>query len=238
MLLRTLFAWVVGLIVTIIVPLLIIPVAIFDRSGRSGHYLVKIWARIIIFACGVSVEVKGAENLLDDGSQLLTSNHLEAFDIPVLQGFLPAQFRWVSKKNAFRYPFIGLAMYLSGYIKMDKTHPRAAYKSLQKIADKLKEGVSIIIFPEGTRSKRDSVGEFKRGPFLLAIRTKTPIIPISLRGTERIIERGWPWICPVKVKIFIDSPVYTDGLKDRDASILKNDVHEIISRNFEKLSGL
>jgi 1-acyl-sn-glycerol-3-phosphate acyltransferase len=235
LLLRTLLVWSVGLFLTV---LFFIPVplaALIDRSGNSVHLIGRIWSRLLIFLSGVRVEITGLNNLLSDKPYLLIANHQEALDIPVLQAMLPVQFRWISKERVFRFPIIGWTMSLAGYVRMDRTSSRASYAALVEATEKLKNGTSILIFPEGTRSKGNHINTFKRGPFLLAIRAETPIIPISINGTKNIIKSGWPWIHPEKVKVHIDSPIKTEGLEEKDALILKNKIQDIVCKNFKKL---
>ena len=153
MLLRTLLFWSVGLFLTLLFFIPVPLVAIIDRSGNSIHIIGRIWSRILLFLCGVKVEIEGINNLIKNKPFLLISNHQEALDIPVLHAFLPAQFRWISKERVFRYPIIGWTMSLAGYVKMDRSSSRASYGALVEATEKLKKGTSILIFPEGSRSK-------------------------------------------------------------------------------------
>jgi 1-acyl-sn-glycerol-3-phosphate acyltransferase len=148
---------------------------------------------------------------------------------------LPAQFRWISKDRVFKFPVIGWTMSLAGYIKMDRSSARASYGALVEATEKLKKGTSILIFPEGSRSKGKHINKFKRGPFLLAIKAKTPIVPISINGTKNVLKSGWPWIHPEKIKIFIGAPIPTDDLEEKDAMVLKEKTYAIVSENFEKI---
>ena len=235
MLLRTLLLWSVGLFFTLLFFIPVPLVAFIDRSGNSVHLIGRIWSRILLFLGGVKVEIEGLNNLIKDKPILLISNHQEALDIPVLHAFLPVQFRWISKDRVFRFPIIGWTMSLAGYVKMDRSSSRASYGALVEATEKLKTGTSILIFPEGSRSKGEHINKFKRGPFLLAIKAKTPIVPISINGTKNIVKSGWPWIHPEKVKVFIGPPVPVDGLEEKDAVILKDEIHDIVCENFKKL---
>ena len=235
MLLRTLLLWIVGLFFTLFFFIPIPIVAVIDRSGNGVHIIGKAWARVLLFLGGVKVEVEGLNNLIKDKPVLLISNHQEAFDIPVLHAFLPVQFRWISKARVFRFPIIGWTMSLAGYVKMDRSSSRASYGALVEATEKLKKGTSILIFPEGSRSKGEHINKFKRGPFLLAIRAKTPIVPISINGTKNVIKSGWPWIHPEKIKVFIDSPVPTHDLEEKNALALKEKIYDIVCENFKKL---
>ena len=140
MLIRTLLVWLVGLPVTIFIFIIVIISLAFDRSGNSIHSIGALWSRILLFLSGVTVELKGAENLFQDSPQILASNHRGAFDILALQGFIPIQFRWVAKKSLFKIPIIGWSMSLAGYVSIDREKAGSAYKSIERAAEKVKKG--------------------------------------------------------------------------------------------------
>src|SRR3989344_8926187 len=120
MLIRTLYVWLFGLPVTIFLFMLVIISLIFDRSGKDMHSIGRLWSRSLLFLSGVTVEVKGLENILTDKPQIFASNHQGAFDILALQAFIPIQFRWVAKRSLFKIPIIGWSMSLAGYVSMDR----------------------------------------------------------------------------------------------------------------------
>ncbi len=207
MLIRTLLVWLIGLPVTIFIFIFVIISLAFDRSGSSIHSIGALWGRILLFLSGVTVEIKGTENLLKDSPQILASNHKGAFDILALQAFIPIQFRWVAKKSLFKIPIIGWSMSLAGYVSIDREKAGSAYKSIERAAEKVKKGMSVLIFPEGTRSSTGSLLPFKRGGFLLAIKSGVPIIPVSIRGTENLMQKESILIRPGVVKVVIGKPI-------------------------------
>ena len=234
MLFRTFLVWTVGFLLTVIL-FIPIPIAtLFDRTGRAAHRIASVWTRVILFLGGVRVVVTGLEKIDRKRPYLLVANHQEAFDIPVILGHLPLQFKWISKKFAFKYPFVGWTMYMAGYIKLDRTNPRAAYRALEEAGEWLERGFSVFIFPEGGRSMADKVESFKRGPFLLGIKAGVPIVPISIRGTLDVLKKGVPWICPATVNIRIEEPVSTEGLEEKEARELMKRVEGIVKESFEK----
>ena len=225
MLIRTLSVWLVGLPVTIFIFIIVIISLAFDRSGKSIHSIGALWSRILLFLSGVTVELKGAENLFQDSPQILASNHRGAFDILALQGFIPIQFRWVAKKSLFKIPIIGWSMSLAGYVSIDREKAGSAYKSIERAAEKVKKGASVLIFPEGTRSAAGSLLPFKRGGFLLAIKSGVPIVPVSIRGTENLMKKESILIRPGAVKVVIGKPISTEGV---DEKVLMNEVRKAI----------
>ena len=214
MILRTIITWLFGVIITISMFPFIIATSIFDRSGDSAHLIGRIWARIILFLSGVHTEIKGIEDVTN-APQIFISNHQGAFDILVLQAYLPAQFRWLAKKSLFKIPVIGWSMSIAGYVPIDRSRAGKAYHGLEKAGEKLKKGTSILVFPEGTRSSTDELLPFKRGGFLLAANTGMPITPISITGTRGIMKRGGMLIRPADVRMAIGSQIITKDLDDK-----------------------
>src|SRR3989338_2146647 len=209
MLSRTLFVWIIGLPVTIILFIFVILPLTFDRSGNAIHSIGRLWSRILLFLSGVTVEIKGTENLLQDGPQILASNHQGAFDILALQAFIPMQFRWVAKKSLFKIPIVGWSMSLAGYVGIERERASTAYKSIEAAAERIKNGTSVLIFPEGTRSATGELLPFKRGGFLLAVKSGVPVIPISITGTKDIMKKESILIRPGWIKIVIGIPIQT-----------------------------
>lgn len=205
--LRSAAVWALGLPVTVFAFILIVLVWPFDRKGRLMHYLCVLWARAIILLSGVKLDVRGLENVPRDQSVLFLSNHQGAFDIPALQSVLPVQFRWVAKKSLFKVPFVGWSMRLAGYISIDRENPVEAMKSMDEAAEKMSKGTSVVIFPEGTRSESGELLPFKRGAFMLARKSGRPIVPVAIKGTNRIMRKGSCSISPARVTISIGSPI-------------------------------
>ncbi|MBI5683340.1 MAG: 1-acyl-sn-glycerol-3-phosphate acyltransferase [Deltaproteobacteria bacterium] len=214
MIFRTITTWFLGLITTISLFPFIIFTSIFDRSGNSAHLIGRFWAMTILFLSGVKVKMEGLENVAN-APQIFISNHQGAFDILVLQAYLPAQFRWLAKKSLFKIPIIGWSMSIAGYVPIDRGHAGKAYHGLGKAGEKLKKGTSILIFPEGTRSRIDELLPFKRGGFALAANTAFPITPISIIGTRDIMKRGSIFIRPARVNVMIGNQIKTADVDDK-----------------------
>ena len=236
MLLRTILVWSAGLAATLLFFIPAFTVSVFDRSGNGIHLIGRAWARTILFLSGVVVEREGIENLLKDASQVIVANHQSAFDILVLHAYLPLQFRWVSKKEVFKIPLFGWAMKLAGYVSMDRNSLKRAFKDLESAGKKLEEGFSILIFPEGTRSRGEGVKSFKRGGFLLAVRTGFPVTPVTVIGTDRITRRGLPWIAPARVRVCVGRPFETSDISEKDIRAFMEKVRGIIKERFDRMS--
>jgi len=229
---RTLVVWTLGIPITAFFCFFVFLSALADRSGNAAHSCAAMWSRVINLLAGVKVKVEGVEKIPKDTPVLFLSNHQGAFDIPTLQGSVPVQFRWVAKKSLFKIPLIGWSMYLSGYIGVKRESAVEAYKSMEKAAAKIRSGTSVMIFPEGTRSDTGELLPMKRGAFVLASKSRVPIVPIAINGTKDILKRGGFLIRPGKVTIRIGDPIPTDGVEEKD---LRPRTRETIAR---MLSGM
>jgi len=214
--LHTLLAWVFGTLSMIILGLLAILGGLINPSGDLGHLCGRLWGRLVVWLSGVKVEIQGLEHVDRYNPQILMANHQGSFDIWVLMGYLPIQFRWLVKKELFDIPILGRAMRRAGYVAVDRQDQRRARHDLREALKRLEGGRSLLIFPEGTRTRTGQVGEFKRGGFLLATLSGRPIVPICIQGSFQIMPKGRFWIAPRKVKVTILPPIPTSGL-DRQA---------------------
>lgn len=177
------------------------------------------WASGIMKRTGSKVSITGLENL-PDGPALLVSNHEGNFDIPVLLSSIPKPFGFISKKEVKKFPIIPIWMEEMNCVFLDRTDRRSALKSIQDTVDKLKGNSSILIFPEGTRSKGEELGEFKGGFMRIAKLAEVPIIPIAIHGTSDIMEKNNNKILPGNVTVRILTPVDAETVKTENAKDL------------------
>ena len=177
------------------------------------------WATGIIKRTKSDNRIEGLENL-PDGPVLLISNHEGNFDIPVLLSSIPKPFGFISKKEVKKLPVIPVYMEEMNCVFLDRTDRRSAFKSIADSVEKLKEGHSILIFPEGTRSKGEGIGEFKSGFMRMAKDSGVPIVPIAIHGTAGIMEKNNNKIHPATVRVRVLSPVDPETIKEKDAKIL------------------
>ena len=162
----------------------------FDRRLSLLHRFTSFWASLYTwFNPFWRVTIEGRERLRNGVTYVMVANHQSIVDIFVLFR-LQAHFKWVSKAENFRIPFIGWNMTLNRYIRIDRGSMSSHRKMLRDAEATLKEGNSLLIFPEGTRSKDGSLQNFKDGAFELAVTTGTPILPIVIEGTGRAIPKG------------------------------------------------
>ncbi|HSM74183.1 MAG TPA: lysophospholipid acyltransferase family protein, partial [Desulfobacterales bacterium] len=166
------------LFVTVIFSYLSILLSMVGNNGNWSHIAARIWGRSSLAASGIQVRVTGMENIDPAKSYIYMSNHQSNFDIPVLLAFLKVQFRWLAKEELFKIPFFGYAMQRVGYISINRSDRRSAFQSLKRAAEIIRGGVSVMIFPEGTRSLDGRIRPFKKGGFILALDAGVPIVPV------------------------------------------------------------
>ena len=203
--------WVVITLLSIFLGICCLLVACVDRSGNGSHRISSLWARWLCKLNGIQVQISGLENISQDHAQIFVANHQSFFDIFALSGYLPVQIRWVAKASLFKIPFVGWSMKAAGYISVDRSNKKKAYQSFIATVEKVNQGNSVVIFPEGTRSVDGIIGPFKKGSHLLAVRAKAPMVPLTLIGTGDIIKKNSFVIKPGPIRIVVSPPVTTDS---------------------------
>ena len=225
-LIRTLAGWGLGLPITFLTALVVLVGSALTRSGDIVHKGARFWGRAILWLCDIKVVINGLENLPESpSSMMIVANHQSMFDIFAFEGYFPVKFAWIAKKSIFQIPLVGAAMKRGGYISIDRANSESARLSLQKAAEHLREN-SIVIFPEGTRSRTGSVGKFKKGALHLAEASQVPILPVTITGSwERLRPEHWI-ITPGVLTLHIDPPVSTAGKEreeiEKDLSIIRD----------------
>lgn len=229
-LLRSIFLIPFALFLTLLISLItLFMTLILNKGAAAVQGLAAWWAGSICKFGGVQVTVSGAEKLDPKKPFIFAANHQSQFDIFVLQGFLGVNFRWLAKKELFRVPIWGPAMRRAGYIPIDRSHGRQALKSLGEAAQKIAAGTSVIIFPEGTRSKDGKLHDFKAGAMVLAIKSGVPIVPVAILGTYEILPKGRLLTSPGKVEIRVGAPIDTKHYSSRDKHALAKVLHEAVA---------
>jgi len=228
---RTFFCYVVFFVTTVFLGTLAIFLSLFDSSGNIPHLVARLWGKTQLRSTGTRVRIQGLENIDPRKSYILVSNHQSTFDIFALLGYLPIQFRWTAKAVLFRTPFMGWAMSRIGYIPIERSSPKKAYRSILRAAEVVRKGMSVIIFPEGTRSPDGNLQPFKKGVFLIALKSQAPILPITIQGASRIMRKGDWRIYPGQVRIQIDPPLDTAGISADQEEQLSQRVRITLVKN-------
>lgn len=208
----------------------IIMIPIFG-DNKWGYYPGKVWARIICYASFVRINTKGNENLEHNKSYIFLANHQSIFDIFLIYGWLNSKFKWVMKKEIRNIPLVGKACDIMGHIFINRSSAIQAQKSLLLAEAKLKNGNSIVIFPEGTRTKDGKLGKFKKGAFHIARDLHLPIVPITIKGAFEVMPYNTFIINPGKIEMIIHEPINTDTLTDNNIIEMIENVKNIINKD-------
>jgi len=206
---RTVFIMLWIVILTIYMGIAAIAASLATKGGKYPHLVARAWGKAILWFASVRVRVLGIENVDPNRSHIYMSNHLSLFDIPVLLAHLRVQFRWIAKAELFTIPIFGTAMKGAGYVSIDRSNRKAAFASLKQASENIRNGVSVLIFPEGTRSDDGNVGSFKNGGFVMAIDSGAPIMPVVIHGTRRIMRKNTNRIRRGNVTLEILKPIET-----------------------------
>jgi len=207
---------------------------VFDPGGLKVYrYVVRPWARLILFITGVRVRTSGAENIIQgEGPYVVVMNHQSQLDIPVLVYAVPLQLRFAGKRELMKIPVFGKAVIRMGHVlidRKDREHSLSGFDILGEGAGSL--GVSAVVAPEGTRSSDGNLLPFKKGAFVMAIDLGLPILPVTIKDTMNAMPKGSITSKGGEVKVVIGRPILTSDMSYDDRVALMTDVHEIIERN-------
>jgi len=190
---------------------------LFDSSGWAYAFHARLWARFGLALNNTPVELRGAE-YLPDGPFILMSNHQSNFDILSLIAMIPSRVYWIAKKELFDIPVFGPSMRRGGYIALDRSDGRKALKSMENAAAIIRQGSSVVMFPEGTRSRDGRLLPFKRGGFMLAVRAGVPVIPATINGSGRVNPGGLIRLYSGKITLILHPRIsIPDGMKKNAA---------------------
>ena len=185
---QIIFALPVMIVVTIIVALFTMIGSIFnDRFW--GYWPGMIWGRLFYIIFLIPIHIHGRENIKKGQSYVIAANHQSYWDAFLMYGFIGIKFKWVMKKELSKIPFVGWACYMAGHIFIERTSRVKSMDSIRKAESKLKDGMSVVIFPEGTRSSDGKMARFKRGAFMISQELGLPILPVTIDGNYDVMSR-------------------------------------------------
>jgi 1-acyl-sn-glycerol-3-phosphate acyltransferase len=210
--------------------------SLFDRHGHFAHRCARAWSWLILKTTGVRVTVEGLERITPGTTYVFVSNHQSIYDIPVIFASLPYQLRIIAKQSLAAFPVLGWHLQRGGHLFVDRRHPDRA-GILKRWRALVTDGLSLIIYAEGTRSPDGHVARFKAGSFLLAIEAGLPIVPLSVIGTRAVMPKGRLRTEPADVRLVIHDPIQPPVIAEpstQDAKALAERVHDIVSATVEK----
>lgn len=216
---------------TLIASFLALVVSLFGPD--RAHAFVRFWGRSCLFFAGLKVQIQGSENIPYGRPAIYVSNHQSNFDIPIVYAGLPIQFRWMAKQELFRVPIFGLAMKRCGIIPIDRSNRRKTMHSIIAAAQRIKQGASVVIFPEGTRTPDGQLQKFKKGALLIAAKAQVPVVPIAIHGSYHVLPKDRWKINAGSLKLEFLQPIPTDGMKSSDIDTLTDKVHDQIAKSLQ-----
>ena len=213
------------IVITIIVALATMIGSIFDHRFW-GYWPGMIWGRLFYWIFFIPLKVDGKENIKKGQSYIIAPNHQSYWDAFLIYGFIGIKFKWMMKKELGRIPFVGWACYMAGCIFIDRSSRESSINSIRKAESQLKNGMSVVIFPEGTRSYDGQMGKFKRGAFLISEELGLPILPVTIDGNYDVMSRHAWNVTWHPVHMTIHEPVWPRSTKDSTEAEVKEIMNE------------
>jgi 1-acyl-sn-glycerol-3-phosphate acyltransferase len=213
--LRTFFLLLVAVPASAVTATLVSLIGLLHSHARAIDWLIRAWARLMLAAAGVEIEVEGAEHLDPSRRYVFVANHASYLDIPVLFVAVPQPLRFFAKRSLFQIPVFGWGLRASGFIPIDRKKRSRNLASFDLATSRIEKGNSIAIFPEEGRSPEPQMRPFKRGAFLLALKSNLPIVPAAIAGTWDVLPSTRSSLRPGKVLVRIGDPIETAELTIR-----------------------
>lgn len=213
-----LVAWPLLLVLTIFTAVFTV-CTVHWRNAEFVHKVQQFWSCSFFWLMFLPVSVDGVEHIQKGQSYVFVSNHQSMFDVWLIYGWLPVIFKWLMKAELRKVPFVGTGCKAAGHIFVERRNAKAAMESLREVEKQLVNGVSTVIFPEGTRSLNGEVGRFKRGAFQIALDLGLPVIPLSLDGCFEVLPKGKPFVHRHPVHMYIGEPIDLKQFDDPNDAI-------------------
>jgi 1-acyl-sn-glycerol-3-phosphate acyltransferase len=229
---RLVFAAAILFLATVIISPFVILASLLFSEGPAFR-LARVWATVVAKGMGLTFSFHGTENITPGTSYIVTPNHQSNADILGLLSQLPVTFRWVIKKELLRVPLFGHALSRTGAIALDRSDRTQSVSKLQQGESKLKDGWSILIYPEGTRTPDGNIQSFKKGGFMMAVHTGIPILPVTCNGAFKILPKKTVWLQPGHITFTIGIPIPTTGLTEADVPELMEKTRNALLKHFD-----
>ena len=213
-----LVAWPLLLVLTIFTAVFTV-CTVHWRNAEFVHKVQQFWSCSFFWLMFLPVSVDGVEHIQKGQSYVFVSNHQSMFDVWLIYGWLPVIFKWLMKAELRKVPFVGTGCKAAGHIFVERRNAKAAMESLHEVEKQLVNGVSTVIFPEGTRSTTGETGRFKRGAFQIALDLGLPVIPLSLDGCFEVLPKGKPFVHRHPVHMYIGEPIDLKQFDDPNEAI-------------------
>jgi 1-acyl-sn-glycerol-3-phosphate acyltransferase len=222
---------------TLVMGILALPGGLFDRTGRRLHWFSYAWSWLIMKTIFSPLQVTGLEKIDTSKPHVYAANHGSAIDIPVLYVHLPFQFRIAFKKELLSYPIVGWQLKRSGQVCIDQQNPSHSISSIRAALKGLKEGLPLVIFPEGGRTPDGEIKPFLQGAFFLAIKAQVDIVPVALVGTFELLPMNTYHIQCRPLEMRVGEPISTAGMTMRDLEAVSNKVKAALEHLYYSASA-
>jgi 1-acyl-sn-glycerol-3-phosphate acyltransferase len=199
-------------------------------SGNAAQRLTVKWARFVLRSMRISCCIENATNIDSATSYIITPNHQSIMDFLPLLSLLPLRFRWVLKKELLSIPLFGSGLNSIGAVSIDRSRRSKALNQMMSASEKLNDGWSLLVYPEGTTTHDGLMLPLKKGPFILAVKTGVPILPVTCNGPFKIMPKGSRLFKPGHVEVIIGRPIITTGLDEKDVPALMEKTRAEIER--------
>ncbi len=207
---------------------------VIDKSGRMYTWVGTTWSKICLWVCGVTVSVRGMENIDPKGNYIFVSNHASMFDIVAILSIVP-HIRFMFKKELGYIPLWGWCIRYGHHIMVDRKKGTEAMKSLHRAMKEVQSGGAVLLFAEGTRTRDGKLQPFKRGAFALASKSGVPIVPLTINGSYKIMPKASLSIRPNPVELVFEKPISTAHITTREHELaMMEQVHSIIEKNYKE----
>lgn len=206
--------------------------ALLGFDDAPGSFLDRApswWARSLLWAAGVRVQIHSPERMSATEPRVYVANHVSWFDVLAMAAILP-HYRFVGKAELFRIPIFGHGARATGMIPIERENRKSAFESYRVAAKRIRAGASVVVYPEGTRGRSYKLRPFKKGPFVLAVAAGVPVVPTLVHGTIEVLPRGAFWLTPGTVHVHFLEAVATDGMTYDQRDELMREVWERMSR--------
>ncbi len=223
-----LFFWATLMSIILFVPMMI--AALISRTGNLAFTISKQWARVMLFVTGTRVHIVNREKIRKGFRYVIISNHQSQFDILALVTSLGIQFRWVIKRELLKVPLFGWALYAARNMFIDRGNHEKAISSIHRGVDRLPEGVSVLVFAEGTRSADGRLGRFKKGGFMISVEKGIPLLPVAVKGSRKVLPKGSTAFQPGQIEVVVLDPIDPSGFSHDTIESLIETTHGIIAR--------
>ena len=194
--------------------------SLWDKDGRQQHRTAQVWAQGMLLLAGSRVTVIHPERLRRSGCAVYACNHLSYMDTPALFGTLPFQFRILANHYLFKYPAVGWHLTRSGQVPIDQSSLRSQIAGLSRGVKTLKDGMPILLFPDGSRSSDGHVRQFLSGAAFMAIKAQVPLVPLALIGTYELLPMHTYSLSPRPLLLVVGEAIETTGMTTRNADEL------------------